>query len=306
MKRTPYSLSRDGCSNAGLTPKGSGLDVGVSERWIRVVSLMGLVTTLGLGAGPASATAIAHSDLVFHDLAITPSAGTVEFTGPWILQAHASASNSLGELDSPPDVQMDGPGTVSVSAAVTWASAKGVATDPAPTPPYLDISGGAVADGDIPGAITGSAIAEGRGTVRRDRQDPPPMSYFQILGGTTGDPVDVTFDVLIDYSLLLQTDQYGQLAEAEAIFGQELLGQDVGFVLVNWLDQYWSIGPNDFHQEEAANLLLTNTLQLQYGTVYTLLNEGDAEIRVENVPEPSTLWLLTLVMPLLARKNRRV
>ena len=44
------------------------------------------------------------------------------------------------------------------------------------------------------------------------------MSYFQILGGPTGDPVDVTFDVLIDYALNLQTDQYGQFAEAAAAF----------------------------------------------------------------------------------------
>lgn len=259
-----------------------------------------------LGASfQASATAIANSTLIFHDLAITPSAGFVQFTGPWILQAQASADNSLGEFDSA-SAEMDGPGSASTSAAVTWASANGVATDPAPTPPYLDIFGGAAADGDIPGMITGSAIAQGRGTVRRDRQAPLPMSYFQILGGTAGDPVNVTFDVLIDYGLLLQTDQYGVLAEAEAIFGQELFGKDVGFLLVELFDRSWSIGPNDFHPEGATNLLRSNTIELHYGTVYTLLNEADAEVRVVNVPEPSTLWLLTFVVPLLLyRKNRR-
>lgn len=268
-----------------------------------MVSLLALAAAISLGANPARATAIAHSDLVFHDLAITPSAGTVQFTGPWILQAQASANNSLGEFDSAYD-EKDGPGTASASAAVTWASASGVATDPVPTPPYLDISGGGVADGHIPGMITGSAIAQGRGTVRRDRQDPPPMSYFQILGGTAGDPVSVTFDVLIDYGLLLETDQYGVLAEAEAIFGQELFGDDVGFLLVNSLDRFVSIGPNDFHQEGATNLLLSNIVELHYGTVYSLLNEADAEIRVVNVPEPATLWLLALAIPLLHRKNR--
>ena len=250
----------------------------------------------------ASATAIAHSSLDFKELSITPSAGFVQFTGPWILQAQASANNSLGQFASDAE-EKDGPATASANAAVLWASANGVATDPAPTPPYLDIFGGAVADGHIPGMITGSAIAQGRGTVRRDREDPPPMSYFQILGGTAGDPVSVLFDVLINYGLLLQTDQYGVLAEAEAIFGQELFGEDVGLLLVNSFSRYWIIGPNEFHQEGATNLLLSNTIDLHYGTVYTLLNEADAEIRVVNVPEPSTLWLLTFVVPfLLLRK----
>jgi hypothetical protein len=270
------------------------------------IILIAMAATGSLGASPAQATAIAHSDLIFHDLAITPSTGTVQFMGPWILQAHAIANNSLGEFAAPPGVNIDGPGTAGVSAAVTWASATGVASDPAPTPPHLDIFGGAIADGNIPGQITGSAIAQGRGTARRDRTAPPPQSYFQILGGTPGDPVSVAFDVFIDYELLLLTDQYGVLAEAEAIFGQELFGEDVGFVLVNWLDQYWSIGPNDSYQEKATNLLLSNTIELRYGTVYSLLNEGDAEVRVINVPEPATLWLLPLGLSLLlARKNRR-
>ena len=277
------------------------------ERWQRVLVHIGLAACLGLAASSAWATAIAHSDLSFHDLAITPAAGTVQFTGPWLLQAQASANNSLGEFDSD-YVENDGPATVGVSAAVTWASASGIATDPAPTSPYLDVPGNAVADGNIPGQTTGSAIAQGRGTDRRDSQDPP-MRFFQILGGTTGNPVSVTFDVLIDYSLQVQTDQYGELAEAEAIFGQEIFGQDIGFVSINGFSQLLSIGPNDFLQDSAVNQLLSNTIELQYGVVYTLLNEADAEIRVSNVPEPSTRWmlifgLLTLVVPLLARKNR--
>ncbi len=268
-----------------------------------------LATVLGLGTTPALATAIAHADLTFHDLAITPSAGTVQFTGPWILQAHAHADNSLGQSASPLDDTLNGPDTATNSAFVTWATpqgAQGMATDPAPTPPYLDVSGAAVADGNIPGMITGSAYAQGRSTVLRDANDPVAMSYFQILGGPTGAPVDVTFDVLIDYALNLQTDQYGQFAEAAAAFDQELYGQDVGFVVVNWLVKDQSIGPMDSHQEGASDLLLTNTIQLQYGTAYTLLNGADAEMQVYNAPEPSTLWLLALVVPLLASKYRRV
>lgn len=303
MKRVASSQPSDDYSNAGSTTC-SRLGGQLIGRLLRMVSLLGLAAAVGLCASPARATALAHSDLAFHDLAITPSAGFVQFTGPWILQAQASADNSLGEFASAYD-EKDGPGTASAGAAVTWASAGGAATDLSPTPPNLDIAGAALADGHIPGIVAGSATAQGRGTVRRDRQDPLPMSYFQILGGPAGDPVSVTFDVLIDYSLLLETDQYGVLAEAEAIFGQELFGQDVGFVLVNWLDQFMSIGPNGFWREGATNLLLSNTLDLQYGTVYSLLNEADAEVRVVNVPEPSTLWLLTLAVPLLIRKNRR-
>lgn len=275
----------------------------------RILAPLGLATCITLAANSAWATAIAHSDLSFHDLAITPAAGTVQFAGPWLLLSQASADNSLSEFDSDYD-ETNGPATIGVGAAVTWASASGMATDPAPTSPYLDVLGSAVADGNIPGQTTGSAIAQGRGTDRHDSQDPP-MGFFQILGGTAGNPVSVTFDVLIDYSLQAQTDPYGELAEAEVIFGQEIFGQDIGFVSVNGFNQVLSIGPNDFLQDSAVNQLLSNTIELQYGVVYTLLNETDAEIRVSNVPEPSALWmltfgLLTLAVPLLARKNRRV
>ena len=299
MKRLASSC--DDCTNIAAAERYSRHYTWSMTRLVRAALAASLATVLGLGATSASATAIAHADLTFHDLSITPSAGTLEFTGPWVLQAHASADNSLGESEYPLDATSDGPGTAANNASVTWASAQGVATDPAPTPPYLDVSGTALADGNIPGMVTGSAFANGRATVRRDG-----TSYFQILGGPDGDPVDVTFDVLIDYGLNLQTDQYGQLAEAEAVFAQELFGEDVGFLLVNWLDQYWAIGPNDSYADGATNLLLTNTVQLRYGTVYTLLNEGDAEIRVYNVPEPSTLWLSAFVVPLLARKYRRI
>jgi hypothetical protein len=267
--------------------------------------LAAIAATIGLSTSSAWATAIAHSDLTFHDLTIAPSAGSVQFTGPWILQAQASASNSLGQSAAPPLVQLDGPGTANTSAVVPWANANGIATDPAPTPPYLDVSGSAIANGNILGQVTGSAVAQGRGTVRRDRNDLP-KSYFQIFGGTAQDTVSVTFNVLVDYGLKLQTDQYGVLAEAEAIFGQELFGQDVGLVFLNGLDQYWAIGPNDSYQDGATNLLLSTTVDLHYSTTYTLLNEGDAEIRVFNVPEPATLWLLALGLPLVPRmKSRR-
>lgn len=268
----------------------------IIKRLRRVLVPVGLAAWVSLGASPAGATAIAHSDLAFHDLAITPAAGTVQFTGPWLLQAQASANNSLGEFDSD-YAEKDGPATVGVSAVVTWARSRGMTSS-------------ADADGNIPGKTPGSAIAQGRGTDRRDSQDPP-MRFFQILGGTAGNPVSVTFDVLIDYSLHVQTDKYGELAEAEAIFGQEIFGQDIGFVSVNSFSQILTVGPNGFGQDSAVNQLLSNTIELQYGAVYTMLNEADAEIRVSNVPEPSTLWLLTfglltLAVPLLARKNRRM
>ena len=265
------------------------------ERWQRVLVHMGLAAWLGLAASSAWATAIAYSDLSFHDLAITPAAGTVQFTGPWLLQAQASANNSLGQFDFDYD-EKDSPATVNVRAAVIWANSYGMTS-------------GAVADGNIPGQTPGSAIAQGRGT---DRLEDPAMRFFQILGGTTGNPVSVTFDMLIDYSLHVLTDKYGELAEAEVNFGQEIFGQDIGFVSVNKFNQILTVGgPYGLGEYSAVNQLLSNTIELQYGVVYTMLNEADAEIRVSNVPEPSTRWmlifgLLTLAVLLLARKNRRM
>ena len=268
------------------------------ERTFRAVSLAGVIAAACLATGPAWAMAMAHADLTFHDLAITPSAGTVQFTGPWILQAHANANFS-----GPPDIAMNGPGTAGLAATGTWTSASGTATDPAPTPPYLDVRAGATADGNIPDAVSGSATAEGRGTVRRD--DPTLPSFFQVTGGTAGDPVSVSFSVLIDYGLNVTTDQNGLLAEARAIFGQELFGDDVGFVFVNGFNDLLSIGPNDHQVAGATSLLLTNTLDLHYGTLYTLLNEADAEIEVANVPEPDTFWLIASALPILYRNRIR-
>lgn len=248
-----------------------------------------------------SALAIANSALIFHDVTITPGAGSVQFTGPWILEAQASANNSLGESDADFN-STTGPGLAIATAAVTWASASSAAADPPPTPPYLDIGAGAVANANIPGQTGGSASALGRGTVRRD--DPFLPSFFEITGGTAGDPVRVTFSVLIDYALGVQTDQSGILAEAEVIFGEELFGNDVGFVSLNSFDRLFRIGPNDRQAEAKTNLLLSTTLDLYYGTAYTLLLEADAEVRVVNVPEPATLWLMALALPILYRTTR--
>jgi hypothetical protein len=272
----------------------------MNQRVLRAIPLAGLIAAGCFSNVPAWATAIAHSNLGFSGVGITPSAGTVEFTGPWTLQAQASADNSLSEFDSGFD-EKTGPDTASASAAVTWASSSGAATDPAPTPPFLDISGASAADANIPGAITASAQALGRGTARLD--DPFAPTYFQITGGTG--TVDVTFSVLIDYAISVTTDQFGVLAEAEAIFGQALFGDDVGFVLVNSFNNLLSIGPND-HQEAQDSLSLSNTLTLSYGTTYSLLLEADAEVRVYNAPEPAPLWLMALAAPLVLRYVRRV
>ena len=247
---------------------------------------------------------IAHSEISYHDVGITPTAGSVLFTGPWILEAQAGADNSLGEIDSR-YADVVGPGLAAASDAVTWASSSGDTADPEPTPPYLDITGSGVADGDITGQTNASAESFGLSTVSRD--DPFLPSYFEITGGEPGGPVSVTFSVLIDYALSVTTDQYGVLAEAEAIFSQELFGDDVGFVLFNTFDQLLSIGPNE-HQEDAnTNRLLSYTLDLQYGTLYTLLLEADAEARVvnANVPEPAIQWLMALTLPVLYRATRR-
>lgn len=281
----------------------------IARQWV----LAGLSLLASLAVTPAGATAIAQASLGFHDLGITPSLGTVAFTGPWELQAHALANNSLGEFDSPPDVILTGPGAATNSATVTWAGANAQATDPAPTPPYLDAGANAAASGHIPGSIDGSAIAQGQGTL---------LNSFMIEAGTQAGPVSVTFSVLVDYTLAVTTDQNGVLAEAEAVFSQLLLGDfGNGFetVVVNTLAPdlndpnldpnrrtYLLIGPSDQDQAGKTNLLLTNTLILQYGVPYLLLNQADAEIRVVNIPELDMatgaaplvmVWLVALWRP---------
>lgn len=226
------------------------------ERLLRTTCLSSLIAAACFSTNPAWATAITHSNLSFHSLGITPSTGTVQFTDPWILETQASTNNSLGDFDSNFN-EIDGPSTSVSGATATWISASGVANDPAPTAPYLDISGGGVANGNIPGQIDGSAFAQGSGIVGRDDLFVP-GSFFEITGGPDGGLVGVTFSILIDYALNVTTDQYGVLAEAKTSFRQELFTDALDLVLFNEFNDFLSIGSNQ-HLDRGGYQHASNT-----------------------------------------------
>src|SRR5262245_34691898 len=110
----------------------------------------------------ANATAIAHGDLAFSNLAITPAAGSVTLDGPWLFEAFAQANNSLGQINDQFN-SGSSPGAVSSSVAVTWASATGAASAPN-DPPDLAAIGAASSNVNIPGCGTAAAFSTGRGT----------------------------------------------------------------------------------------------------------------------------------------------
>jgi hypothetical protein len=226
-----------------------------------------------LAPSHALATAIANSGIVFSNLQITPASGTVSFLDPWQLEAFAEAQNSLGQFD-----QEFNSGTVPVSASATvlWASASGSAAQNFSDP--LAVAARAASSDAIPGKITGAASSKGRGSL---------ANGFIITNPTTGE-TQVDFSADIKGLLDVFTDQYGQLAETEIIFGLELDGKPILFA-----DKLLSIGPNERQTLPVAETLSTSK-PLQFNVPYGLFLEVDSESRVVNIPEPPAWLLLSL------------
>lgn len=242
---------------------------------------------------PATARAVALSQITFDEFAITPASGTISFLEQWGLQALSQADNSFGQFDSQLD-SAEGPGRADSAAAVIFAEGSASARDVAPSPPFDDVAGSARARAEIPNPVTAQARSLGRATF---------SNTFEISGGTG--PVDVTFEVLISPLLDVFTDRFGQLAEAEWVFTIEVDGVSV---FAEPVTDLLRIGPNDA-DTRGEERLLTATVPLAFDTDYFLLIEADAEAQVINIPEPTPgsllmAGLVCLVASRLARVAR--
>ncbi len=121
-------------------------------RRIRLVLLPAALVVIGCMPQSVFGTAIAYSDITFSNLRIVPSSGTIQFFGPWLAEAFAQASNSLGQRDQS-SVNPAG-------ATVTYASGLGVAS-------AIDVTrltGSAASDVRIPGNSVAQASSVGPGT----------------------------------------------------------------------------------------------------------------------------------------------
>src|SRR5207249_5088327 len=94
---------------------------------------------------------------------IVAATGSLTLDDVWLLQAFASANNSLGGNDAQFNFAFS-PGTTSASAAVTWATADGTATALG-APPNLNVHGSATSSVNLPGCNPAAAFSTGLGTL---------------------------------------------------------------------------------------------------------------------------------------------
>jgi len=234
----------------------------------------------------ANATAIAHGDLAFSNLAITPAAGSVTLDGPWLFEAFAQANNSLGQINDQFN-SGSSPGAVSASAAVTWASATGAASAPN-DPPNLAVTGGAISNVNIPGCVTAAAFSGARGTF---------FNFFTLSGG--GPSVNVTFGIDISGLLNAVTGPCGILAQSEVVFTLEVDGTPILFH-----QDLLSVGRNDAASRAIATSL-SNSVLLDSDVSHFLLLEADSESRGQTeVPLPPVGALLIAGLIALAAARR--
>lgn len=223
----------------------------------------------------AYADVVVISSLDFSNLQITSSGGSIQFDGAWQATAAAQAMNSLGELSAQFDSSIGG--TAITNAMVTFANAQAIGNAAS-----LTASAGSQIN------ITGGTFAAGSsGQVSL-------FNTFMITGGT-GD-VDVTFSALINGMQSLMTDASGQFAESDVVFTLEIDGDPVLFHASQLTG-----GPNTSLQQLIAEAV-SNTVTLQYNTVYTVGINVDSDIPpgTNTVLEPSTLILMASGLGLMA------
>jgi hypothetical protein len=241
----------------------------------RILTLLLLMALCLSVPRPVAATAIANSTISFSNLTIVPATGLLTLDGVWLLDAFASANNSLGESDAQFNLAFS-PDTTSATASVTWATASGTATALG-DPPDLNVSGSASSSVNIPGAGSDVAFSTGFGEL---------FNNFTLSGSGI---VDVQFGIDIAGMLKVLTDAFGLLATTETIFILQVDGNPV----LLYDPPPLLIGSNGFQAQNFATRL-TNTIPLDTGVSHTLALRADSESQAETraVPEPASNVLL--------------
>jgi hypothetical protein len=232
------------------------------------------------------ATAIANSTLSFSNLSIVPGSGSLSLDDVWLLQAFASANNSLGSNDAQFNPAFS-PGTTSASAEVIGAKANANATA-AGAPPNLNVFGSATSSVNIPGCNPAAAFSSSFGSV---------SDSFTISGTGT---VAVQIGIDIGGMLHAMTDACGLKAMTQTIFSLQVDGNQVVFD-----SRLFDVGLLSL-QDTVFSLHLDTTLMLDAGVTHFLLVQADSESQAQTqVVEPPTSALLLAALGALLWANRR-
>jgi len=235
----------------------------------------------------ARAGVIVDSLISLTQLQIVPSTGVVQILSPFTASAFAQAADNTGGY-SVNFNQVDDGSTPLTTAATAYASASGYASSFGDLANLLTAS--ASSRVDIKG-VTAAVLPQSTGGTGGLGGDAGGTGVFEIISPTTT-TVNVTFTTSLSGGQFLSTLNGGQSAGSEIIF--QLLVAGTGPVI--FLDSPYAInGPNQFIAAPIPYPSLTNTVQLQTNTDYTLVAEVDAESWGSNsTPEPSSFFLTAL------------
>jgi hypothetical protein len=219
----------------------------------------------------ASGFTSASGVLDLNSFSVTPSSGSIVWSGPWALSAFVSVNNSNGALNS--QFQTD-PVSASASASVPFASGNSSANFPAIGGVFGHVDGTV----NIPGGFNAAAVFPAQSALENS---------FSITGASGN--VDVTFAALLSSTLAAVADANGAVLTDETIFNLNVDGTPV----LSFFDQV-SVGPNG-SAFSSMNPNLTDTISLDSSMPHDFLISLDPNVHATSTPESGETCLLLLV-----------
>jgi hypothetical protein len=260
----------------------------------RVIGFLALSIAVGISATAALADVIVSTSLSLTELQISTSSGSVVLVSPFSASANVFALDDLSGVNS--NFNQVNDTATSVTAATAFASAAGAASSTSDLVSSLAAS--ASSGVNIPGTTTSFAESTGQGGLGSDLGG---TGLFEIVS-PSDTTISVTFSATLSGDQTLTTDADGEFATSEIVFS--LLLPDISGTPIIFIDNPLCIGtpPGSTCISSSPSTLnspysntLTDTVQLQTNTDYTLIAEADAESSGLNVPEPSSIFLTAWV-----------
>jgi hypothetical protein len=251
----------------------------------KVVPSLILCFAWGLYPAAVRADVVIDSSLSLTQLQIQPSAGSVQFLSPFNASTFTQVFDSSGGADQQFNTVNDGATSASASTTLVHATAAASA---------LSMTASTTAGVNIPQITADAGTSPGSpyGLLQ---------GFFEIVGATG--PISVQLKASLDVHQSLSTSGGGQLATSEAIFN--LLLPDISGDPILSFDNLLQIGQND-SIASSSSPTLSDFVMLPANTPLSLIFSTDTDVyTVSSVPEPSSFWLLLIVLGVGALSMKR-
>lgn len=261
----------------------------------RVISAIAAVSF----ALPLYANVVVTTSVALNSLTITPTlpdgdSGSVSIPTGNTVEAYAFSSDSLGDVNFQDNFNIDG--SITATAPIPLATASSAANSTNPNALTASATTGVsipITANVLPGGLESYGFITASLEIV-DTTDPAPV------------PISVLFTANLALNQSLFTDAYGISADSENQFGISLYpatSTTAPTPGMNFLfyDNLLSVGPGTTQSFSSASTPVSQTATLATNTLYTLYIEADSESDGANAtPEPDTLFLAALAVPVLA------